>query len=81
MISRSGIRNYSIYRYRQWLFSYFELPEGMTLEQTGQSWVASEACLRWETLMQTLQEPLPESDGAGWWVPMPEVFHSDGVGP
>ena len=80
-ISSAGIRNYSIYRYRHWLFSYFELPQGVTLESTGLVFAQSEACLRWENQMQTLQESLPESDGASWWVNMPEVFHSDGAAP
>lgn len=81
VISSSGVRNYSIYRYRQWLFSYFELPEGMTLDDMGRMWMQNEACLRWENLVQTLQEPLPESGAAGWWVAMAEVFHCDGVQP
>jgi len=79
--SRAGIRNYSIYRYRQLLFSYFELPEGVTLEDVGRVCADSEECLRWEKLMQTLQEPLPESEDAAWWVAMPEVFHTDGAKP
>lgn len=75
-IRRSGVRNYSIFRYRTWLFSYFELPEGTTLEQVGRVFAASPECSRWEHLMQTLQAPLPESGADAWWVPMNAVFHA-----
>ena len=34
-VARSGISNYSIFRYNRLLFSYFELPEGTTLEQVN----------------------------------------------
>jgi L-rhamnose mutarotase len=74
-IKDSGIRNYSIYRYQRWLFSYFELPPGRSIEEIGARLAKNEACLRWETLMQNLQEPLPESGENNWWVPMKEVFH------
>ncbi len=74
-IRRAGIRNYSIYRYGQWLFSYFELPEGVSLEDVGAVCTRSEACSRWEKEMHAFQEPLPESQGEVWWVPMKEVFN------
>ncbi len=74
-ILQAGIRNYSIYRYDRWLFSYFELSDGITLEQAGAVFAHSAACKRWEERMQTLQEPLPESLGSNGWVPMKEVFH------
>lgn len=75
-IRESGIRNYSIYRYGPWMFSYFEMADGASLEEAGRVIAASEACGRWEKLMQTLQEPLPESTSGSWWVDMPEVFHA-----
>jgi L-rhamnose mutarotase len=62
----AGIRNYSIYRYQQFLFSYFELPEDVTLDNVDRVLTQSDACLRWEKLMQTLQEPLSESGAADW---------------
>ena len=74
-IGGSGIRNYSIYRHQRWLFSYFELPPDRSIEEIGARLAKDEACRRWETLMQALQEPLPESGGDSWWVPMKEVFH------
>jgi L-rhamnose mutarotase len=74
-IAASGIRNYTIFRYERWLFSYFELPDGVTLAAAGRVFAASAACARWEQLMQQLQEPLPESGQDNLWVPIKEVFH------
>ena len=77
-VGTSGIRNYSIFRYGRWLFSYFELPDDLTLEKVGKSLLEdSEAGQRWEEIMHTLQEPLPESASDSWWVPMKEVYHSE----
>ena len=74
-IGRSGLANMSIYRYGRWLFMYFELPDGMTLEEAGAIIDADESSRRWEQSMHELQEALPESEGLNWWVPMPEIFH------
>lgn len=76
-IRRMGIVNYSIYRYGQWLFSYFELPDGLSIEEAGATIAGDPVCERWERYMQTLQEPLPESGELAWWVDMPEIFHHD----
>lgn len=74
-IGRMGVVNYSIFRYDRWLFSYFGLPDGETLEAAAARIAGDAACARWEALMQTLQEPLPESGTDNWWVEMREVFH------
>lgn len=74
-VAAAGIRNYTIFRYQEWLFSYFELADGVTLDEVAKVCKACAACGRWEQLMQTLQEPLPESGPSAWWVPMKEVFH------
>lgn len=73
--ARMGIRNYSIFRYENWLFSYFELPDGSTIEEIAGRTVECEACRRWELAMHELQEPLPESCNDNWWVTMREFFH------
>jgi len=77
IIRQGGARNYSIYRYGRWLFSYFEAADDFSPEAFGALYMANETCRRWEALMQTLQEPLPESGEGGWWVAMKEVFHAD----
>jgi L-rhamnose mutarotase len=74
-IQASGIRNYTIFRHERWLFSYFELPERVSLDKVGEEWTANPACRRWEQAMQRMQEPLPGSAEGIWWVPMKEVWH------
>ena len=76
-IEKSGIRNYSIFRYHQWLFSYFEISDDVSLESIGKIFAACPACMAWEKLMHEIQEPLPESGKEDWWVPMKEVFRID----
>jgi L-rhamnose mutarotase len=87
VLAAIGIRNYTIFCYAdRWLFSYFELPDDADLAAIGAKAASSEACARWEKLMQTLQEPLPESASASggeavsWWVPMDELWHFDSPG-
>ena len=74
-IERQGLHNYTIFRHDHWLFSFFELPDGVSLEEATAGCMNDEASLRWEEMMQKIQEPLPESEGNNWWVPMKEVFH------
>jgi len=76
-IRDSGIRNYSIFRYQQWLFSCFELADDASLESIGKVFAACPACVEWEKLMHEIQEPLSESGKEDWWVPMKEVFRYD----
>ena len=76
-IKKSGIKNYTIFRYDRWLFSYFELPAGITIAGVERVTSRCEACRRWEELMHKLQEPLPESGETFWWVPMNEVWHGE----
>jgi len=72
---RAGVHNYTIFRYGQWLFSYFEMAEGCSLDDLGEAVETDEACQRWEELMRDLVEPLAESGDQIWWVPMKEVWH------
>ena len=80
-VGESGIRNYTIFRYGRWLFSYFELPDGVSLDDVGMDVESRPECCRWEDLMHKLQEPLPESGETLWWVPMKEIFHCPGSEP
>jgi len=78
-IRKSGIRNYSIYRYGNLVFSFFELPDGLSIAEAGRVIASTKKCAEWEEFMHKLQAPLPESQpGSGsWWVDMPEIFHAD----
>jgi L-rhamnose mutarotase len=74
----AGIRNYSIFLYDRYLFSYFELPDDITLEDVYARLGPNETCQRWEAMMHQLQEPLPESGEEVWWVTIEEVFRCEG---
>ena len=71
----SGIVNFTIFRYDRWLFSYFELPDHLTLDDVAAVTSEVEKCEQWEELMHNYQEALPESQGINWWVPMQEIWH------
>ena len=73
-IARVGIRNYSIFRHGQRLFSYFEVDAGCDLEATTNALLADTACRNWEDAMQALQAE--SADGGDWWQLMKEIFHS-----
>ena len=75
-IHRAGIRNYSIFRQGRWLFSYCETAGEVDFDEAARIMLDDPACRRWETVVQTLQEP-PAAGSAGdtGWMAMKEVFH------
>jgi L-rhamnose mutarotase len=75
-ISRSNIRNYSIYRYGDLLFSYYEYV-GEDLEADLLAMAADPVTQRWWALCSPLQRPVPERSAGEWWHLVPEVFHTD----
>jgi L-rhamnose mutarotase len=75
-LAASGIRNYSIYRHGDVLFSYFEY-EGDDYEADQAALAADPATQRWWALTAPLQRPLGPHPEQEWWMPLPEVFHLD----
>jgi L-rhamnose mutarotase len=76
MISKCGIRNYSIYYKDGYLFSYFEY--------VGDDFAADMAKMaddpktqEWWQLTDPCQEPLETRSEGEWWAGMEEVFHHD----
>jgi L-rhamnose mutarotase len=75
-ITECNIRNYSIYRFGNLLFSYFEYVGDdfdadmakMAEDQTTQDWWA---------VCKPLQQPVAEIVGDEWWHDIPEIFHHD----
>jgi len=75
-ITECNIQNYSIYRYENLLFSYFEYVGDdftndmarMAQDQTTQDWWA---------VCKPLQQPVDEIVGDEWWHELPEIFHHD----
>lgn len=75
-ITQSGIRNYSIYRHGDLLFSYFEY--------VGDDFDADMAAMgddaetqRWWAICKPMQRPVDDRAEGEWWKDLPEVFHHD----
>jgi L-rhamnose mutarotase len=75
-IARSNIRNYSIYRYGDLLFSYYEYV-GTDLAADLAAMAADAVTQRWWALCSPLQRPVAERRPDEWWHVLPEVFHVD----
>lgn len=75
-IYESNIRNYSIFRYGELLFAYFEYIGNdfagdmaiMANDPTTQKW--------WE-LCKPLQTPVHDRAAGEWWADIQEIFHVD----
>lgn len=75
-LSRSNIRNYSIFLRDGMLFSY--------MEYTGDDYPADSAAIaadpetqRWWTFTDPCQQPVESAEPDELWAPMREVFHLD----
>jgi L-rhamnose mutarotase len=75
-IAASGIRNYSIYRYGELLFSYYEYT-GEDLDADLAAMAVDPVTQRWWALCAPLQRPVAEGERGEWWHMLPEVFHVD----
>ena len=75
-IKRSNIRNYSIYRYGELLFSYFEYV-GDDYEGDMARMAADPMTQKWWEINEPLQQPVSERNEGEWWMDIPEIFHTD----
>jgi L-rhamnose mutarotase len=77
-ITRSGIRNYSIYLKtpENLLFSYYEYI-GNDYEADMNAIAEDEATKRWWALTDPCQQKLSTAGPSDWWSEMEEVFHHD----
>jgi L-rhamnose mutarotase len=75
-ISKSSIRNYSIFHKDGWLFSYFEY-RGDDFDADMRLMAADPETRRWWAIMEPMQDPLPSRAPGEWWARMEEVFHLD----
>ncbi len=76
MIEACHIPNYSIFRFNNLLFAYFEY--------TGEDFAADMAKMaadpktrEWWTHTDPMQEPVEGRAPGEWWATMKEVFHTD----
>ncbi|MBI3429287.1 MAG: L-rhamnose mutarotase [Actinobacteria bacterium] len=75
-IRKSNIRNYSIYRYGELLFSYFEYV-GSDFETDMAKMAADPTTQKWWDVCMPLQSPVEGRAEGEWWMAIPEIFHTD----
>lgn len=75
-IARSGIRNYSIFRYGTLLFATFDYV-GDDFEADMAAMAADPVTQRWWAVCEPLQRPVGDRVDGEWWHTIPEVFHID----
>jgi len=75
-IYECNIRNYSIYRYGELLFSYFEYI-GNDFDADMALMAADPMTQKWWDVCKPLQTPVADRADGEWWAAIPEVFHVD----
>jgi L-rhamnose mutarotase len=75
-ISRSNIRNYTIFFRDGFLFGYFEYV-GSDYEADMAAMGEDPETRRWWTFTDPCQEPVKSAGPNEWWAPMEELFHLD----
>ncbi|MDE0868058.1 MAG: L-rhamnose mutarotase [Aquiluna sp.] len=75
-ISQCNIRNYSIYRYEDLLFSYFEYV-GSDYEGDMARMAQDEVTQEWWSVCKPLMTPVLEAGKKEWWHEIQEIFHLD----
>ena len=75
-IYECNIRNYSIYRYGELLFSYFEYI-GSDFDADMAKMAADPMTQKWWDVCKPLQSPVADRADGEWWATIPEVFHVD----
>lgn len=77
-IDACNIRNYSIFLHNDILFAYFEY-HGNDYAADMQRMAADPETQRWWSIMDPMQEPLPDAPEENRWTPVAEVFHFHGT--
>lgn len=75
-IYECNIRNYSIYRYGELLFAYFEYI-GSDFDGDMAKMAADPMTQKWWDVCKPLQSPVVDRADGEWWAAIPEVFHVD----
>jgi L-rhamnose mutarotase len=75
-IHACNMRNYSIFRYGDLLFAYFEYI-GSDFDADMAKMAAEPKTQEWWSVCMPMQQPVPEAGADDWWMAIPEVFHTD----
>jgi L-rhamnose mutarotase len=76
LIEASNIRNYSIYRHGDLLFSYYEYV-GSDYEADMERMAADPETQRWWDACKPCQLQTDDAGPGEWWTATPEIFHCD----
>jgi L-rhamnose mutarotase len=76
-IKTCNIRNYSIFLHDGLLIAYFEY-HGNDFDADMRKMAADPETQRWWSIMDPMQQRLPEAGPDGKWLNISEVFHFDG---
>lgn len=76
-IEACHIRNYSIFLFGDLLFACFEY-HGSDYDADMRRMAADPETQRWWSVMDPMQEPLPDAAAGKRWMELPEVFRFDG---
>jgi L-rhamnose mutarotase len=77
-IEACNIRNYSIFLHESLLIAYYEY-HGDDYAEDMKRMAADPETQRWWSIMDPMQEPLPNVPAGSRWLELPEVFHFDGA--
>jgi len=75
-LTRSNVRNYSIFLRDGLLFGYYEYV-GADYDADMAAVRADPESQRWWAFTDPCQEPVPTAAEGEWWAPAEEVFHLD----
>ena len=75
-ISKSNIKNYSIYLKDETLFSYFEYV-GNCYEAEMEEMAANSVVQKWWDVCKPCMLPIETREEGEWWANMEEIFHQD----
>jgi L-rhamnose mutarotase len=75
-IEACNIKNYSIYRYHDTLFAYFEY-HGDDFDADMAKMAADETTQKWWAVCNPMQNPVSDRAEDEWWKTLNEVFHTD----
>ncbi|HWE64301.1 MAG TPA: L-rhamnose mutarotase [Chloroflexota bacterium] len=75
-IKACNIRNYSIFRFENMLFAYFEYL-GDDYEADMARMAADPTTQEWWRITDPMQAPVEPREPGEWWATMKEVFHTD----
>ena len=76
LIAKVNIQNYSIYRYGELLFSYFEYV-GDDFDAHMAKMANDPKTKEWWAVCMPLQRPVSDRAEGEWWASIPEIFHVD----